>query len=141
MKGSAQFLSELTIVGRAHWEDLNAKAAVTKNGAGGSASQEPRATRFGKLAEYSSARALTCTESASCVTRFRRTSWLAPAAGRLSMREREEIRAGWIGLMMTQHFAYAIDNRYLPMLLPFGLRRAKDGVTLTDDSFLATFGF
>jgi hypothetical protein len=44
--------------------------------------------------------------------------------------------------MMTQHFDYAIDNRYLPVLLPFGLRRAKDGVTLTDDgSFTATFGF
>jgi hypothetical protein len=44
--------------------------------------------------------------------------------------------------MMTQHFDYAIDNRYLPVLLPFGLRRAKDGVTLTDDgTFTATFGF
>jgi hypothetical protein len=42
---------------------------------------------------------------------------------------------------MNQHFAYAIDNRYLPVLVPFGLRRTKDGVTLTDDSFLATFGF
>jgi hypothetical protein len=42
---------------------------------------------------------------------------------------------------MTEHFGYAIDNRYLPVLLPFGLRRTKDGVTLTDDgSFLATFG-
>jgi hypothetical protein len=44
--------------------------------------------------------------------------------------------------MMSQHFDYAIDNRYLPVLLPFGLRRAKDGVTLTDDgTFTATFGF
>jgi hypothetical protein len=42
---------------------------------------------------------------------------------------------------MNQHFAYAIDRRYLPVLVPFGLRRTKDGVTLTDDSFLATFGF
>ncbi len=42
---------------------------------------------------------------------------------------------------MTQHFAYAIDKRYLPLLLPFGLRSSKDGVTLTDDgSLLATFG-
>jgi hypothetical protein len=42
---------------------------------------------------------------------------------------------------MTQHFAYAIDNRYLPVLLAFGLRRAKDGVTLSDEgSFEATFG-
>jgi hypothetical protein len=44
--------------------------------------------------------------------------------------------------MMPQHFGYAIDNRYLAVLVPFGLRRAKDGVTLTDDgSFVATFGF
>ena len=42
---------------------------------------------------------------------------------------------------MDQHFAYAIDRRYLPVLVPFGLRPAKDGVTLTDESFLATFGF
>ena len=42
---------------------------------------------------------------------------------------------------MDQYFAYAIDRRYLPVLLPFGLRPAKDGVTLTDGSFLATFGF
>ena len=43
---------------------------------------------------------------------------------------------------MTQHFAYAIDKRYLPLLVPFGLRGSKDGVTLTDDdSLLATFGF
>jgi len=30
---------------------------------------------------------------------------------------------------------------HLPVLVPFGLRPAKDGVTLTDESFLATFGF
>ena len=42
---------------------------------------------------------------------------------------------------MNKYFAYAIDRRYLPVLVPFGLRRTKDGVTLTDDSFLATFGF
>jgi hypothetical protein len=42
---------------------------------------------------------------------------------------------------MNQHFGYAIDRLYLPLLLPFGLKPAKDGVTLTDDSFLATFGF
>lgn len=42
---------------------------------------------------------------------------------------------------MPQHFGYSIDKRYLPVLLPFGLR-AKDGVTLTDErSFVATFGF
>ena len=39
-------------------------------------------------------------------------------------------------------FAYAIDKRYMPLLLPFGLRPARDGVTLTDaGSLLATFGF
>ena len=44
--------------------------------------------------------------------------------------------------MMPRYFGYAIDKRYLPLLLPFGLRPAKDGVTLTDDgSFRATFGF
>ena len=43
---------------------------------------------------------------------------------------------------MTQHFGYAIDKRYLAVLLPFGLRPAKDGVTLSDeDGFQATFGF
>ena len=43
---------------------------------------------------------------------------------------------------MSQHFAYEIDKRYLPVLAPFGLRRAKDGVTLTDEgTFVATFGF
>jgi hypothetical protein len=43
---------------------------------------------------------------------------------------------------MTQRFTYAIDKRYFPLLVPFGFRGSKDGVTLTDDaSFLATFGF
>ena len=43
---------------------------------------------------------------------------------------------------MAQHFGYAIDKRYLAVLLPFGLRPAKDGVTLDDDgSMVATFGF
>ena len=46
------------------------------------------------------------------------------------------------GPPMTQHFGYAIDKRYLPVLLPFGLRLAKDGVTVSDEGgFLATFGF
>jgi hypothetical protein len=45
-------------------------------------------------------------------------------------------------ITMTQRFVYAIDKRYLPVLVPFGLRSSKDGVTLTDDeSLLATFGF
>ncbi|HWE70460.1 MAG TPA: hypothetical protein VG205_08860 [Acidimicrobiales bacterium] len=44
--------------------------------------------------------------------------------------------------MMAQHFGYAIDKRYRALLVPFGLRPAKDGVTLTDDgSMIATFGF
>ena len=44
--------------------------------------------------------------------------------------------------MTSRHFAYAIDKRYLPLLLPFGLRASKDGVTLTEEgSLLATFGF
>lgn len=43
---------------------------------------------------------------------------------------------------MTQRFTYALDKRYLPLLVPFGFRGSKDGVTLTDDaSLLATFGF
>jgi hypothetical protein len=43
---------------------------------------------------------------------------------------------------VAQHFGYGIDRRYLPVLLPFGLRPKTDGVTLTNDgSFLATFGF
>jgi len=42
---------------------------------------------------------------------------------------------------MTQRFGYAIDRRYLPLLLPFGFKRGRDGVTLTDDGFEATFGF
>jgi hypothetical protein len=43
---------------------------------------------------------------------------------------------------VPQHFGYAIDKRYLPVVLPFLLRPARDGVTLTDESELvATFGF
>jgi hypothetical protein len=42
---------------------------------------------------------------------------------------------------VTAHFGYAIDKRYLPVLLPFLLRPARDGVTLTDDGgFVARFG-
>ncbi len=42
---------------------------------------------------------------------------------------------------VTQHFGYAIDKRYLPVLLPFLLRPGRDGATLTEDgSFVATFG-
>ena len=43
---------------------------------------------------------------------------------------------------MTQHFGYAIDKRYLPVLLLCALRPARDGVTLTDEgSLVATLGF
>lgn len=42
---------------------------------------------------------------------------------------------------MSQHFGYAVDRRYLPALLPFGFKRDRDGVTLTDDALEATFGF
>jgi hypothetical protein len=39
-------------------------------------------------------------------------------------------------------YGYAIDKRYLPVLLPFLFRPAKDGVTVTDEgSLVATFGF
>ncbi len=41
----------------------------------------------------------------------------------------------------SQHFGYAVDRRYLPVLLPFLLRPWRDGVTLTADGlFVATFG-
>ena len=44
-------------------------------------------------------------------------------------------------LDMTEHFGYAIDKRYLPLLLPLLLRPSKDGVTLADeDALVATFG-
>jgi len=47
-----------------------------------------------------------------------------------------------IGIRVTKHFGYAIDRRYLPVLLPLALRPARDGVTLTDEgSLVATFGF
>jgi hypothetical protein len=43
---------------------------------------------------------------------------------------------------MTERFSYAIDKRYLPVLLPFCLRPGKDGVVLTDEGeFVATYGF
>jgi hypothetical protein len=42
---------------------------------------------------------------------------------------------------MTQQFGYAVDRRYLPLLLPFRFRRDRDGVTVGDDAFEATIGF
>ena len=39
-------------------------------------------------------------------------------------------------------FLYAVDKRLAPFWLPFGVRPAKDGVTITDEGrFVATFGF
>lgn len=44
-------------------------------------------------------------------------------------------------LVVSEHFGYAIDKRYLPVLVPFLLRPARDGVTITDEaSLVATFG-
>jgi hypothetical protein len=43
--------------------------------------------------------------------------------------------------IVVAKFAYAIDKLYLPVLLPFLLRPATDGVTVSEeDSLLATFG-
>lgn len=42
---------------------------------------------------------------------------------------------------MNLRFKYAVDKRFLPVLLPFGFRRSKDGVTITaEGDFNATFG-
>ena len=38
---------------------------------------------------------------------------------------------------MARLFKYKIDKRYLPFLVPFGLRPSKHGVTLTETSFVA----
>ena len=47
-----------------------------------------------------------------------------------------------LGDPIAEFFAYAVDKRLAPFWLPFGLRPAKDGVTITDDeTFRATFGF
>ena len=43
---------------------------------------------------------------------------------------------------MADFFGYAVDPRLVAFWLPFGLRRATDGVTLTPEgTFVATFGF
>jgi hypothetical protein len=41
---------------------------------------------------------------------------------------------------VSEHFGYAIDKRYLPVLLPFLLRPKRDGVTLAEGGLTATFG-
>ena len=43
---------------------------------------------------------------------------------------------------MSQRFPYAVDMKFAPIWLSFGVRPSKDGVTITDDDRLqATFGF
>jgi hypothetical protein len=38
-------------------------------------------------------------------------------------------------------FEYAVEGRFLPVLIPVGFRSSKDGVTITEDGdFTATFG-
>jgi hypothetical protein len=42
---------------------------------------------------------------------------------------------------MNRHFKYAVERRFLPVLIPVGFRSSKDGVTITEDGdFTATFG-
>jgi len=43
---------------------------------------------------------------------------------------------------MEQHvFTYAVDRRFLLLLLPLAFRRATDGVSVTGGQVTATFGF
>jgi hypothetical protein len=42
---------------------------------------------------------------------------------------------------MPRHFRYAVDTRYRPLLLPFAFKPQRDGITLSDDTFVATLGF
>jgi len=43
---------------------------------------------------------------------------------------------------MDRRFGYAVDKRFLPVLLPLGFRSSTLGVTVTDDGAVdATFGF
>ena len=42
--------------------------------------------------------------------------------------------------VMAEFFPYAVDIRLAPFWLPYGLLRGRDGVTLTDETFRATFG-
>jgi hypothetical protein len=42
---------------------------------------------------------------------------------------------------VDRHFTYAVDRRFLPVLLPVGFRSSKDGVTVTDSGDVkATLG-
>lgn len=43
---------------------------------------------------------------------------------------------------MARTFRFALDRRFLPLLLPFGFRPHRDAVVIGDDGgFTATFGF
>ena len=43
---------------------------------------------------------------------------------------------------MDRRFGYAVDKRFLPVLLPLGFRSSTQGVTVTDDGAVdATIGF
>ena len=43
---------------------------------------------------------------------------------------------------MSRLFPYALDMKFAPMWLPFGVRPTKDGVTMTEGGlFKASFGF
>ena len=78
----------------------------------------------------------------SCVTArgLLRCMWDHVAHVQARRPGRDEFGRGVTG-GVTQHFGYAIDRRYLPVLLPFLLRPSRDGVTLTDGLLVATFGF
>ena len=43
---------------------------------------------------------------------------------------------------MAGRFPYAVDRRFIPVLIPFGLRAKTDGVTVDEEGlFSATFGW
>ncbi|MGA2521768.1 MAG: hypothetical protein ABSG81_13255 [Acidimicrobiales bacterium] len=45
------------------------------------------------------------------------------------------------GSIPETFFAYAVDKRFIPVLVPFGVRASKDGVTVVQQRIKATFGF
>ena len=43
---------------------------------------------------------------------------------------------------MADRYLYAVDRRFIPVLIPFGLRARTDGVTVDEEGlFSATFGW
>ena len=59
-----------------------------------------------------------------------------------SVRPALAVREVRIVAAMAQFFGYAVDRKLAPFWLPFGVRPARDGVTMTDDGrFVATYGF